>query len=444
MYKRQVIFDKSIKLYIYLATIMQFVLGLLWLFKNLTVYTPDPISESYIQASKSLVVDDYMGILYAVFLKCFSWSKNGLGISISTLYIFQIFILGACIYAFVNTFFGKKLTRLDKVVIVIIGLFNPVSLQACCTVSPTALILSFILCVAMCIYSCSDSKRWVHVAICGFSSLSLVFLTRDIGYALAILYLILGLVMLKSKRDLALTYLGMSFITVCGLVASFHMFEPYFYHRGRRSFWALAVQRTLWNNIRTYNDEMMGWFGYDFSDELIKANQSPVALFTTFFYKLESYAPYKEAVYYYKYTVLRELSISTKLIFVSFMTDLGLYLAPMFGTLWVYLSGTPNTLISHALMSFTRECHPVFLIFFTFFAMFTIVLFVASIYKLIRNKEIKKYRFKIVALLLICIAVATYNTTAVLRGFDYRNSTVVIVGCNLIYLGYLLMDKEKT
>lgn len=444
MYKRQVIFDKSIKLFIYLATIMQFVLGLLWLFKNLTVYTPDPISESYIQASKSLVVDDYMGILYAIFLKCFSWSKNGLGISISTLYIFQIFILGACIYAFVNTFFGKKLTRLDKVVIVIIGLFNPVSLQACCTVSPTALILSFILCVAMCIYSCSDSKRWVHVAIWGFSSLSLVFLTRDIGYALAILYLILGLVMLKNKRDLALIYLGMSLITVCGLVASFHIFEPYYYHRGRRSFWALAVQRTLWNNIRTYNDEMMGWFGYDFSDELIKANQSPVALFTTFFYKLESYAPYKEAVYYYKYTVLRELSISTKLIFVSFMTDLGLYLAPMFGTLWVYFSGTPNTLISHALMSFTRECHSVFLIFFTFFAMFTIVLFVASIYKLIRNKEIKKYRFKIVAILLICIAVATYNTTAVLRGFDYRNSTVVIVGCNLIYLGYLLMDKEKT
>ena len=105
MYKRQVIFDKSIKLFIYLATIMQFVLGLLWLFKNLTVYTPDPISESYIQASKSLVVDDYMGILYATFLKCFSWSKNGLGISISTLYIFQIFILGACILCFRKYFF---------------------------------------------------------------------------------------------------------------------------------------------------------------------------------------------------------------------------------------------------------------------------------------------------------------------------------------------------
>ena len=93
MYKRQETFAKSIRLFIYFSAIVQLALGLFWLVKNLTVYNPDLMSESYIQASKSLVVDDYMGILYALFLRSVSFALRENGIGVSLVYLLFSFLL---------------------------------------------------------------------------------------------------------------------------------------------------------------------------------------------------------------------------------------------------------------------------------------------------------------------------------------------------------------
>ena len=67
------------------TAVIEVILGLIWIIFNITGFYEDSIAFNYIAASKTLVIDDYMGLGYAILVGIFGHG--------SVMYIFQLLVL---------------------------------------------------------------------------------------------------------------------------------------------------------------------------------------------------------------------------------------------------------------------------------------------------------------------------------------------------------------
>ena len=96
---KKLVFKGVIEYFAYAAIAIHAVFAAFWLFKNIGVYQSDYIAHTYIQAADSLVVDDSMGILYALIVRVLGHG--------AVLQIVQIVVGTLALWFFASSLFGK-------------------------------------------------------------------------------------------------------------------------------------------------------------------------------------------------------------------------------------------------------------------------------------------------------------------------------------------------
>lgn len=443
MYKSQKLFDKTVRLFVYIATGIQTLLGLIWFAMNITVYKPNILSENYIQASKSLVVDDYMGILYALFLRLFGWTHNSIGINIPFLYLTQLILVLISAFVLVNAIFARRLSRVDKLVVSVLATFNPLSLQISCQIGRGALLLTFFALFVAGVVSVIRNINWKGMGKLSCAALAITFLNYECAYLLIAALVILAVIMIKKNGKVSLAMLAVSLLVGAGIVVNGVVAEPYAYMRGQRSFESVMFQRFAWPDMMDVKEQVEDLFSIDVQYESANACKSVENLYTSLMYKIEMSADYTRVSDFYLNWALLQLSIDTKVQVRRLAVDLILGFIGPASIPVVYIFKISNTLIADALTGFVELWYKGFLCYISLFISFFYLSLALSIMKLIKSREIKAKRKYVVLWIGINGFTSMFVAFWAGRGFDYRNLTVSSLVTIVMVAGFLLTEKEK-
>ena len=134
---------KNTAAYIFcVLTALQVLMGVLWAAGNFGVYRPVFLSDDYLAAAKTLAVDDYMGILYALLA----------GLPLILLELLQISAVAASTLFFCKTFGVPRVFAVYMV-------SCPFVLKGCFEVSPRIFLMSLFLVTLGLIKKCETGKR---------------------------------------------------------------------------------------------------------------------------------------------------------------------------------------------------------------------------------------------------------------------------------------------
>lgn len=443
MYNCQKCFEKTVQLFIYSAVGIQFILGIIWLATNVTVYETNIISENYIQASKSLVVDDYMGILYALFLRSFSFALRENGIGVSLVYLLQLLFVCSSVFLTVTALCEDKLSLQKKIIISLFITFNPVVLQICCQIDRTALVVFSSLIFLSGAYSCLKGRNRINTIYLFVSSVSLVFLNVEISYFFVIAILICFIVKIKDDKKTATVLLLVSLVMIACVVINSAIVVPYAYQRGQRSFGAVLLQRFAWPNMRDFNGYINLTYGVILENESLEACRSMEGLYSKYMYAFEMKVGYTNATECYKYWAATAFRIDTKNQILLIVRDMGLNMIGVFAIPVIYFAGLSYTLLSNTLSSFTCSWYKGASAFFVFNISFLMMITLLFLIKFVKDKKLKKDYHLLALVVGIDVLNSLYNTIFAYRGYDYRNVVFPLCVYYVFVLSYLMSDRKR-
>lgn len=264
MCKTKTIVHETVKYFFIGVTIIQAILGMIWLVNNIGIMPFDSVSNDYIEASKSLVVDEYMGILYSLLIRVFGHG--------SILYIIQIATLAlAFIYSL------SAITKSPWIYLYIMTV--PAVLQICCSVLPKAFILATMLITLSSLYIYFLKKQTGKLIIASISALFGILLNRDIIWLFAILFVVSGvtLIIKREKKSWQL-FLAFLLILILGLFINAQFTEKDAFGRYERTGSYLVFQKVCWPDLDILNNIMKKYYDMDFHFEMVNAKNEPQML----------------------------------------------------------------------------------------------------------------------------------------------------------------------
>lgn len=428
MCKAKTIVHETVKYFFIGVTIIQAILGMIWLVNNIGIMPFDSVSNDYIEASKSLVVDEYMGILYSLLIRVFGHG--------SILYIIQIATLAlAFIYSL------SAITKSPWIYLYIMTV--PAVLQICCSVLPKAFILATMLITLSSLYTYFLKKQTGKLIIASISALFGILLNRDLIWLFAILFVVSGvtLIIKREKKSWQL-FLAFLLILILGLFINAQFTEKDAFGRYERNGTYLVFQKVCWPDLNNLNGIMNAYYNSDFFYELTNAQNEPPIL--------------PNVIYYINQTLEDAFMDEILVAAVENRVQHGLkgYLFPSVkefvynifpnaGIIWNVKKNVGNSGVYSSIEHFIFSAPDISRLFLLFDLFSGFVLLILGLFYFVLLKEIN--RRCLWGGLLIVITEALYFTLFSVPGFDYRNVFFAIMFWPLIFILPLFEnDSERT
>lgn len=417
-------FRHFLKYLFFMITAVQIVFAVIWLFYNIGEYREEYLSGNYILAASSLVVDDYMGILYALIVRFL-----GHGI---LLYVFQIVVV------FLATLLLPIDDRLLHLALAVNIVTNPFILQSECTVRPEALLMAAM--IALVAFLIRGENIGAVI-----SCLLMTLLNPDYLIVLAfVLIPILIFRFIKKQKYTINLVVGIIVAAILGLIINNSATDVYAYGNVEKSFNFLCMQRFAGREVSISSDIIETCYNIDLSYEMRQAEKVPEKLGLEFASKFEAHAGKENAEAIYAVIYKNALAKGPRHYLPDMIKDYFLYLFTPISTGYVWVNNVTGTLIFNPIRLFVREAYSLFEIYLLFGAVSAFVLLFASLYLLVRkllNKSGNTYVKPVCIVLLIGFVLPAYGVFGCLRGFDYRNTLFNVAMWPILYV-FLHSKKE--
>lgn len=420
-----------------LATAIEVTLGLIWIGFNLTGFYEDSIAYNYIAASKTLVIDDYMGLGYAMLLGIFGHG--------TVMYIFQLLVLLAAFFPYNAT---SKDSRINYIFADLFIVFNPLILQTAFTILPNALILAEtvgIIRLLLHFYRVTDEIDLKGEAfnIIGIVLLegALSLLNKDYSVLMLVFtFPIIVYGIIKKKRN-AMILLALTLLTsfLCININTTRT-DVYRYGNVEKSFNYLMAQRLAFKHVNESSEMVEIYYDRDLYYEMLSGDKVPERLGRSFGRTLEKVGGKENTEAMYK--VIADVAKSKGFGHYGYdiLKDLTYYAFAPFSTAGLFLTKTTETLIANPLSGFFSEVPPLSKVYLLFseamLLIVTLVSVVSGFAQLFDKNRIKDKRKIWYALfLLYMISVETiYLTFCWVRGFNYMYATIIVAAWPLLNL----------
>lgn len=390
-------------------TLVQCVLALIWLSKNLFVFHNDFYANCYIKAAETFIVDDNLGILYAILVRLLGHKYF--------LYIGQM----------AAVFFSAYLLTESKLVALFI-LSNPLILQSTVMVRPEAFILSAIMIIVFTLTNLYKTGAFRYLAEALVAILSLSFLHPDYAYLCPIAILPVAVFFLiRKKTGSILLIFGVLLAFIVSIKVNDKITNPYAYGGVEHTISFLKVKRLMQKDLFNYSEWLSNTFQTDFYDVTQNADMIPEYFEFGFASKLEETVGKETAEGFYDY--LSDISRGRGYGFWAkpLIKELGYYFMTPFSILYAYVTGQTDTLLFTPLSLFT-EYFPAVSYCYFFLGLFALILVtLVGIWQVYKSFSRIKYFY-------ISVILAMYATLICTRGFDYRNALFVVVAGTLTIL----------
>lgn len=400
-------FKSAIKYLVCLTIAIQAVPAVVWIIKNITGLNNDFMAVNYISAADTLVVDEYMGILYAVVIRLLGHGW--------ILYLIQLALV-----AFFAWFMGG-IGCLGLVVT------NPFVLQSCFSCLPNALILA---CLMAMVGIVKKYRKWTKLLWIVVPEVALGLLNPD--YAWLCIFIMTGIVAYKlwgRQRSgyLFLAAIAFSFLVSLGINNAVTVSGSY--GRGHKSVQFLMMQRLNWPDIQSDYIALEQYHGLDFRTEGLNASRTAEKLSTEWAFELEKSLGEEVADDYYTYMYESALSHGPKSVLLPIIKDEAEYFFAPLGCLFLTVTGDAAPALAKEIFLLEKEGYNLFSLWVAFSLVISSVFGIVGVIK--QFKECKKNLF---AFLWIAFFCSLYATLVCVRGFDYRNVLAVMVGWPLLIL----------
>ncbi len=422
--EKRISINTIIKYFAYAAIAVEAVFAAFWLFKNIGVYQSDYIAHTYIQAADSLVVDDSMGILYALIVRVLGHG--------AVLQIVQIVVGTLALWFFASSLFGKGAAGVLTGVVAL----NPMILQAETAVSPNALVLSCVLvAIGSAVKSKSNAKWYVGLFV---PALMAGFLNPDYAYLFAIVGVVFFVVRCIVRKKFEVVLLALVLLAaVVPAVTNHFISDDKAYGRVGRTPAFLMMQRVVWPHMFDYSELADSWVAYykgetdvDYGYTMIDTARIPENLAMSFAYGFENSIGTENAQSFYKTTVEYSLGKGFGFWARDVISDEILYVLAPASAAYAYVTRMTDTSVVNGLYYMFKTAPEISKVYFVFSSMALAVLIalyvVAGVVKVCR-KEANKASAT-VSLLLIILLLSLYATLICVREFDYRNVLFMVVG----------------
>lgn len=423
--KERVSLKNVIEYFACAAIAVEAVFAAFWLFKNIGVTRIDYVAHTYILAADSLVVDDSMGILYALIVKIL-----GHGVLLS---VFQMVALTASLVFFSLGAFNKRTALILSGFLA----FNPLMLQAGTAISPGALTLACVLfAIGAGLRSKSDT-RWYAGLFAG--ALAGGFLNPDYAYLFAVGGLVFFIVRsIACRKFKAVLLLGVAVSFAVPAIVNGAIKDDMAYGRVRRSPEFLMMQRILWPKTMEYDSILSVWGGSDteatkelrYHAMLADADQVPENLAMEFAYRYEKAVGVELAENHFYGLTKRALEKGPRYWAGEVIRDEALYLFAPASAAYMYLKRQTDTSLSSGLNFLFGESPKMSVAYFMFASAASVLLVILCIVKRIADKVLRKTVGRpaiVLSLLGIIVLASLYATFVCVREFDYRNVLFLIV-----------------
>lgn len=430
-------FRNFIKYFLYIAVFAQIVSGTVYLVCNFSDYTVAPETEELLEVAKTLVFDEYVSVLYPVFLKMCVFIQKVIGIPYYLIvHIVQLTAFGFALWYVINLFFkGKKVWLAGAFVFM-----NPMCIHTLLMVSPYALKAAFgLLIVGAMLRLWKGGWKTKHWVVLLFAYLLAALNVPDDLYVWLVPIGVFGLAVVLKKQDKARAYkkicvllaIVLVFFTAFGIGKG--VSEPGARGRMQKTVSSVLFQRTLWPELRTkYGFLPMDMIvviphdvamGSDGSSEQIQYVIGPL---------VENAYGLERADELYKEAVLNQFSYNKKAMFKAVMSDFAGYAMTPYSTMW-YITGQEGSAFGklYGLMNVSMPKFVYGYYCVSFVALFLLTF--AAVLKQIKEKAVvKKEKIRIGLFFAgIIIYQAMWYAIVNVQGVDYRYAllNVVLFSC---------------
>ena len=413
-----------------LTALVQIFFAFFWLFGHLFTYSQELLSDNYIEAAKTLKVDDYMGILYAFLVRIFGHG--------TFLYIVQAFSV------FLAVFLFCKSIPLQKNMCVWASLYVltcPFVLQCTCLVLPHAFVLSVVFLML------SAWRLWKLKSLFVLNLL-LGFLNPDCTFLSLMALLPICILSLVKKKKHALFFL-LSVLAAFIITYEVNNFisVPYLYGNAEKSISLLILQRISLGHLNEASETISTYYGSDFYADMLSADKVPENLFRVFACNFEKAFGGEAAESLYTYLSKLSLAKGPGYYGRDIIKDFLLYFFTPFSAIFVCLNDISGTLIFAPLYSFGSGMNQTFtklyILIHTFMAaVFILLMLVHLIKKTWIKKKGLRYKGMIFYFWFLMAVNAAYGALVCLRGYDYRNALFILTAFIMIPILHFEGDED--
>lgn len=382
-------------------TLVQCVLALIWLSKNLFIFHNDFYANCYIKAAETFTVDDNLGILYAILVRLLGHKYF--------LYIGQM----------AAVFFSAYLLTESKLVALFI-LSNPLILQSTVMVRPEAFILSAIMIIIFSLTKLYKTGALRYLAEALLTILCMGFLNPDYAYLCPIsVFPIAVFFLIKRKNGSILLIFGVLIAFIVSAKVNDRITNPYAYDGVEHSVSFLKMKRLMQKDSFNFAEWLSDTYQTDFYGTTQMSDMIPEYYEYGLASRLEDTAGCENAEAFYDY--MSEVSLSRGYGFwmKPLLKDFCYYFCSPFSILYIYITEQTDTLLFTPLNMFT-ETLPVLSCFYFFFGVFSVILVsLLALVRLLRNTQWILYLY-------VSGILAMYATLVCTRGYDYRNTLFIV------------------
>ena len=422
---KRISINTVIKYFAYAAIAVEAVFAAFWLFKNIGVLQSDYVAHTYILAADSFVVDDSMGILYALIVRVLGHG--------AVLQIVQVVIGTLAVLFFATSLLEKS----AAVVLTGFVALNPIVLQAETAVAPGALVLACVLIAIGSVVRSKGNTKWYAGLF--VSALLAGFLNPDYAYLFAVggfVCFICKCVVRKRFEVVLLVLVAIS--VIMPVFVNRAIGDDRAYGRVHRSAEYLVMQRLAWSRMTEYGELAQAWLEYyaggpdaEYNLWLADADKVPEDLSLEFANRFEEAVGVENARDYYKTVSQYAWGKGLGYWAHDWVRDELLYLAAPASAAYAYLAKITDTSVVNGLNFMFRESPTIFKIYFLFASAALVVLIVLYICKCFIKPDGGRRVIGLpvaVSILAIIVLLSLYASLICVREFDYRNVLFMVVG----------------
>lgn len=386
----------------YGVIIVQAIFSIVWIAFNICGVQDNFLSKNYISAADTLVVDDYMGILYAYIVKLLGHG--------TVLFVTQLLLLGAAaLWTF--GFSGALLV-----------VTNPYILLCCFSVLPNSLLLACLFVMIKGFRRLDKAYLLVAELVAGIAigfltpSYIVIYAVLAVGFTIAMLF--------KNRENALMIFLAALIAVVTCTLSNKAICKVHAYERAAVSTSYLNMQRFALHNVNSFSNDLMIYQKTDLENEMENAVRIPEKLLY-FGYRLETQKGFEAAWGFYDHMVKTMLTHGMTA-FKPAVIDVAEYFFAPFVLPAAYLTQKQGPVIGKTLSLIIDKNYMIFKVFVWFSLISGAIL---SAFGIIRC--IKKNRGYIVLLFFASLVTSLYASYFCLQGFDVRNVCFVMVGWQL-------------
>ena len=442
-------FQNFIKYFLYIAVFAQIVSGTVYLVGNFSDYIMAPETEELLKIAKTPVFDEYVSVLYPLFLKLCIFVQEMIGIP----YYFPVYLVQLAAFSFAlwyvtGLFFSGKNRYLAGVFV----LMNPMCIHTVLSVSPYAFKAVFGLVILGTMLRLFKDKWNVKYWTFLFAAYFLAaFNVPDDLYVWLVPIAVFTLAMILKKGEKSKVYrkicVLLSFVLVFFIAFSTlkGVAEPGARGRMQKTVGSVLFQRTLWPELRTkYGFLPMDMIVVIPHEVAMGSDASPEQIQYVIGPLVENAYGLERADELYKEAFFNQLSYNKKAIFKAVAGDFAGYALTPYSVMW-YITGQEGSAFGklYSLMncSAPKLVYGYYCVSFVSLFVLTFVAILKQVREkaVVRKDRIRRYAFFAGIILYQAMWYAIVNV----QGVDYRYVILNVVLFSFFALGGIIKTDCK-